>query len=72
LGGSEGDGVAELFKLADQPAGLTLGVAATLEEVLATVVGWLAGGEHGPDHHDQAVGDRMAALFGPRRRAIWR
>ena len=50
LGGSEGDGVAELFKLADQPAGLALGVAAALEEVLAKVVEWLPGGEYETGH----------------------
>src|SRR6266545_6180287 len=64
-GGLEGDGIAELLELADQPAGFALGIAAALEVVLAKIVERLAGGKHGPDHDHQAVGNRHRGLVRP-------
>jgi hypothetical protein len=42
-GGGQGDGVAELFELVDQTAGLALGVAAADEEVVAQILVALPG-----------------------------
>jgi putative transposase len=44
-----------------------------LAEAAAPLIGEdLSGGEHVPDHVEEAVGDRDGGLFGPRRQAIWR
>src|SRR5689334_6411914 len=56
------DGVAELFELADQAAGLVLFVVAVEEVVLAEVSEHLAGGEQVPGHIQQAVSDRDGCL----------
>lgn len=67
----DGDGVAEILELGEEPAGLPLGVLARLEVVLAEVLEHLAGAQQVPDQLDQRVRDGDS-LSGPRQRAIWR
>ena len=58
----DGDGVAELFELGDEPAGLPLGVLARREVVVAEVLEHLAGAQQMPDQLDQRVGDGDGCL----------
>jgi hypothetical protein len=63
---------AELLELGDEAAGLAFWVAAALEVVVAEVMEALARGELVPDEVAELCATATAALFGPRRLAIWR
>src|SRR4051812_11037191 len=63
-GGSDSDGVSELFQLVHEVSGEPLGVSAALVVVGAEVGESLPGGEHVPGDVDQTVGDGDGGLVG--------
>ena len=61
----EGDGVAEVFELGDEPACLAFGILAFGEVVVAEVLEHLAGAQEMPDELDQRVSDGDGCFVGP-------
>jgi hypothetical protein len=69
----ERDRVAEFFELRDETTRSSFGVLTVGEVVVAEILEDLAGAQQVPDQFDQReCATATAALFGPRRRAIWR
>ena len=64
-GRCEGDGVAEVFELGDEAAGLAFGVAPSGEVVIAEVLEYLTGAQEMPHQLDERVGDGDGRLVGP-------
>jgi hypothetical protein len=56
-GRCEGDGVAEVFELGDEAAGLAFGVTPSGEVVIAEVLEYLTGAQEMPHQLDERVGD---------------
>jgi len=72
LRGGDSDGEPELFELGHEATGLAVGIATTLEVVVTEVLEHLAGAEECQITSTRLWATATAALFGPRRRAIWR